>query len=334
MTTPQYRAERPAGRQLVLGIDVGGTKSAALLVDADDGVIGRGAAPTRHDEAAYGIVALARDVLDRAEVLAGDLTAVGVGLPGHVDPVAGTVALAVNLDGLPQPIASVVHEAFGAPCFIDHDARAAARWIARLDGGAHRGIGYVSIGTGISAGIVLDGVPVTGARGMAGEIGHLVAIPEGPLCVCGLRGCLEAVASGPAIARLADAATAADAFAAAAAGDARARAAVDEAVACLARAIRGLVLAFGLDDVVLGGGVAGAGAALMTPLLRALATERDASSLVRVVLANDVIRPHPADADAGAWGAVTVARDGLRGTPPAVEDREEVGRRDVTRQSG
>ena len=334
MTAARPGAAHAAERQLVLGIDVGGTKSAALLVDGDDRVIGRGAAPTRHDEAAYGIVALARDVLDRVEILPGDLAAVGVGLPGHVDPVAGTVALAVNLDGLPQPIASVVDEAFGVPCFIDHDARAAARWIARLDGGTHRGIGYVSIGTGISAGLVLDGVPVTGARGMAGEIGHVVAVPEGPLCVCGLRGCLEAVASGPAIARAAGTATAVDAFAAAAAGDARAVAAVDEAVACLARAVRGLVLGFGLDDVVIGGGVARAGTALMTPLLRALAAERDASSLVRVLLTSDVIRPHPADADAGAWGAVTVARDGLRRASRVVIDREEVGRRDVTRQSG
>ncbi len=335
MTTLRPRSGRPAGSSLVLGLDVGGTKSAALLVDDDDRVVGRAAAPTRHDAAAYGIVELARDILDRAEVLPGDLAAVGVGLPGHVDPAAGTVALAVNLDGLPQPIASVVEEALGVPCFIDHDARAAARWIARLDRGAHRSIGYVSIGTGISAGLVLDGVVVTGALGMAGEIGHLAAHPDGLLCLCGLHGCLETVASGPAIAREAGTMSAGDAFAAAAAGDARAQAAIAAATTHLARAIRGLVLTFGLDHVVVGGGVARAGAALMEPLLAVLAKERDESSLVRTLLADDVVRRQPADAEAGAWGAVTVARDGLRaGSSRGMSDREEVGRRDVTTQSG
>jgi glucokinase len=319
---------------LVLGVDVGGTKTAALLVDGEDRVIARGVTATRHDALGDGIVALARDVLLRAEVAPSDVTAVGVGIPGHVDPIAGTVELAVNVARLAQPVAGVVERAFEAPCFIDHDARAAARRLAEVYAGRHRSLAYVSIGTGISAGVVVDGRVLTGAAGMAGEIGHVVAVPDGPACACGLRGCLEAVASGPSIARIAGMASAADVFDAAASGDATARAVVRTAAAHLARGIRGLVLAFGLDLVVVGGGVARAGSTLMDPLLETLARERDASFVVRALLGPGVVRPQPADEDAGAWGAVTVARAGLRGRSDSIHPGgEEVERRDVTTQS-
>lgn len=324
----------PTGRQVVLGIDVGGTKTAALLVDGENCVLGAETTATRHDALGDGIVALARLVLGRAGLTADDVAAVGIGLPGHVDPVAGTVELAVNVARRSQPVAGFVGAVLGIPCFIDHDARAAARWLADLDAGRHRALAYVSVGTGISAGVVLDGRLLTGARNMAGEIGHVVAVPDGPRCVCGLHGCLESVASGPAIARLAGAPSAAEVFAAAADGDAEAQQVVDAAAAHLARAVRGLVLAFGLDLVVLGGGVARAGDRLMGPLLNALAAERAASFVVRELVADGVVRREPADPEAGTWGAVTVARAGLRDR--SLESRsggEEVERRDLTTQS-
>jgi predicted NBD/HSP70 family sugar kinase len=332
---------------VVLGVDVGGTKTAGLLADAHDTVLARVQSPAldvpiRPGGLGRAVVALARAALDEAGLGRDALAAVGIGLPGHVDVAAGTVGLAVNLTGLDEPIASDVAVALGVPCFIEHDARSAARWLAAEDAGDHRGLAYVSIGTGISAGIVVDGRVVSGAAGMAGEIGHVVADPDGPRCVCGLDGCLEAVASGPAIARAARASartggsllredpTTADVFAAAGRGDRIAVAIVEVAAAHLARAIRGLVLSFGLDLVVVGGGVSRAGDALMEPLLAAVARERAASPVVRAVLGDEVIRRRPADPEAGTWGAVTVARAGLR---DAERDREEVERRDVATQS-
>ncbi len=330
MTTVWQRLRDPDEPELVLGVDVGGTKTAALLVDRHDAVLAEVSAPTRRDALPTGIVALADEALAAAGLGRDALDAVGIGLPGHVDATTGIVRMAVNVDRGAQPIAALVAEALDAPTFIEHDARAAARWIAELDAGAHRALAYVSVGTGISAGIVLDGRVLTGARGMAGEIGHVVALPDGPLCACGLHGCLEAVASGPAIAAASGATTAIQAFAAAAAGDPRARAAIDGAAAHLARAVRGLVLGFGLDLVVVGGGVSRAGDAFMQPVLEAIARERDESIVVRAHVGEDVVRRRPADPDTATWGAVTVARTGLRDRTDARTGGEEVGRRDVT----
>jgi glucokinase len=343
VTTVWERLRDPAEPRLVLGVDVGGTKTAALLVDHDDAVRARTTAPTRPGALTEAIIAIGHAAMGAAGVRADEVGAIGIGLPGQVDPVAGTVGLAVNLVSLGQPIARQVEDALGIPTFIEHDARAAARWLSELDAATHRALGYVSIGTGIAAGVVLDGRLVTGAQGMAGEIGHVVAEPNGPECVCGLRGCLEAVASGPAIARearaaaatggttLSPTATTADVFRAASEGDPSGRRIVESVAAHLARGIRGLVLSFGLDLVIVGGGVARAGDALMEPLLAAVARERGASSVVRALLADGVVRRRPADPEAGTWGAVTVARAGLRDrSNPVDPGGEEVERRDAT----
>jgi predicted NBD/HSP70 family sugar kinase len=330
------RGDRP----VVLGVDVGGTKTAAILVDAvDDVVLATSVVPTRRDALVRSIGQLGRELLAEAGLEPTRLAAVGVGLPGSVDAAAGTVALAVNVDAREQPIAASVAADLGAPCFIEHDARAAARRLAVLDAGAHRALGFVSIGTGVSAGVVVDGQPMAGALGIAGEIGHVVADPDGPPCVCGLRGCLEAVASGPAIERQGRQAAVArradsvlspdcrtvDVFAAAATGDVAARAIVGAAAAHLARGIRGLALTFGLDLVIVGGGVARAGDALMGPLLEAIGRERSAAPIVAALLADGVVRARTADPDLGAWGAVTVARAGLASAPNTTEPSSPAG---------
>ncbi|HEY3523553.1 MAG TPA: ROK family protein [Candidatus Limnocylindrales bacterium] len=326
----------PGEPDLVVGVDVGGTKTAALVVDPSDVVLARDSAATDGTAIAEGIVKLVRSLVADAGLPIERIGAIGIGIPGHVDPIAGTIAQAVNMERGEQRIAGPVEDALGRPTFLEHDARAAARWLASLDPNGRASLAYVSVGTGISAGIVLDGRVVAGVGGIAGEIGHVVADPSGPVCVCGLRGCLEAVASGPAIARAGRTAASgsgrlgrdpstADVLAAAAAGDSAAVQVVDAAAGHLARAIRGLVLAFGVEQVVLGGGVARAGDALMEPLLAAIARERAASPLVRTALPDGVVRRQTADPEAGTWGAVAVARDGLA--------RKEVERRDVSPQA-
>lgn len=318
-----------------LGLDVGGTKIAALATDADGRVLGERTAPVDGAPLEQRIVVIARQLLDELRD-APPLCAVGVAVPGQVDPALGTLRLAVNLEARDLAIGPIVSAALGAPCFVEHDARAVAAWLHATGDG--RGLAYLSIGTGISAGIVVDGALVRGEDGLAGEIGHLVADPAGPACPCGLRGCLEAVASGPAIAASAAALmragatsdlpahpTTADVFAAARDGDTLAQRVVSDAAAHVARAVRGLVLAFGVQRVVVGGGVTRAGDAFMQPVLQALDGERMASALVQRALPRTAVELLASERNAGPLGAVAVARIGLART--LADERREVGSR-------
>ena len=194
--------------------------------------------------------------------------------------------MAVNLGITHLPLGSMLQAELGVPIFVEHDARAAALWLSRqaADGSAHApaSIAFLAIGTGISAGIVLDGAVLRGDNNFAGEVGHLVADPDGVVCACGLRGCLETIAAGPAIARqaaeaiaagrstiLSPDASAGDVFRAASAGDEVALEITDRVADHLARAIRSLALTLGVKRVVIGGGVAAAGPALLDPIRRA-----------------------------------------------------------------
>ena len=326
----------PMSTGTYLGLDVGGTKIAALATDADGRVLGERIAPVDGAPLEQRIVTIARQLLD--ELPDGPpLCAVGVAVPGQVDPALGTLRLAVNLEARDLAIGPLVSAALGAPCFVEHDARAVAAWLHATDEG-RRGLAYLSIGTGISAGIVVDGALVRGEDGLAGEIGHLVADPAGPACPCGLRGCLEAVASGPAIAASAAAAmrtgaasdlpahpTTADVFAAARGGDTLAQRVVSDAAAHIARAVRGLVLAFGVQRVVVGGGVTRAGDAFMQPVLQALDGERMASALVQRAIPRTAVELLASERNAGPLGAVAVARIGLGQLRS--DERREVGSR-------
>lgn len=307
---------------LTLGLDMGGTKVSALVVDDDDQALARFIVTTDVDDPIASLVAAAHGALDQVPGGRHRLRAAGISSPGHVDAARGVVRMAVNLRSGELPVARLVGEALGVPCFLDHDARATAMWLTRPPHG-EGSLGYLSVGTGVSAGIVIDGQPLRGDRGLAGEVGHFIAVPDGPLCGCGLNGCLEAVASGPSVAREAQDAvgrgepsslsatglTGEAVYAAAAAGDPLAVSITTTAGEHLARAVRAMALGYGLSRIVVGGGPTRAGTAFSGPLKQALMDERDASSLVRDSVPE--IELLPADSDATAWGAVTVARVGL-----------------------
>jgi len=315
---------------VVLGIDIGGTKTVAMVVDSADEILGRAERPTDRHAPLRVAVEVARAALADAGVADGSLRAVGVAVPGDVDARTGIVRLAVNLEAQDLPLGALLAEMLGAPCYVEHDARAAATWLAARPG-ATGDLAYLSIGTGIAAGVVLDGQSLAGDNGLAGEIGHCVADPDGPLCPCGSRGCLEAVASGPAVARAAQAAvdlgelsllrdrpagsviTAEDVYVAAARGDLLALQVTSAAAEAIARAVRSLVLSYGVTTVVIGGGPSRAGDAFTRPLRRALADERSASALVRRAFLSTV-EVLGADAQPASWGAITVARHGLHQT--------------------
>jgi glucokinase len=304
-------ATAPA-RGPVAGIDIGGTKIAVLVVDADGAVLGRATRSSSagdQDGAAEAIVACLDDALAASGLTRDDLHAVGVGVPGRVDPGAGTVTLAVNLGWYDFPLKEALEARLGRPVVIENDARAAA--IGLYERGVLGDLGdlaYLAVGTGIAAGVVLDGSLHRGARGMAGEIGHAIADTDGPTCTCGQQGCLEAFASGPAIARRAAAPSAEAVYDAAAAGDRAAQDLVEEVGRRLAWAIHLLVMTYDVERVVIGGGVSHAGAAFADPIHRELARLRAASPMAGALLPADIVAILPSEAEAGAWGAVAIAR--------------------------
>ena len=330
---------------LTIGIDVGGTKTACVVTDVADRIVFRDVVPTDKSALTSQIVGLAQRAInqvadDRAAdgSSSGPVSAIGVAIPGQVEPRRGTAELAVNLGAPGINLGSAVEEGTGLPCFVEHDARAAAAWVyERRDGGLMDGadLCYLSVGTGIAAGIVLGGRPLRGETGLAGEVGHVVVDPQGSKCPCGSTGCLETVAAGPAIARqarqavaagrstsLTSQATVVDVFEAATEGDEVANEITTQLGEHLARTVRDLVLTLGIQRIVIGGGVAGGGDALLAPIKEALHRERQNSPLVETAFADASLELLPPDLEPGARGAAAIARQRM-----SAQQREEVAER-------
>lgn len=307
---------------LTVGIDVGGTKTSCVVTDQDDQLLMHEVEPTHAEQLPEQLAALVQRAVERIAADArGTIAAVGVAVPGRVETHSGRIALAVNLGGRDLDLGRQLERSLGLPCFVEHDARAAAIWVNAQDSAA-ADLAYLAVGTGISTGIVLNGRVLRGANGLAGEIGHVNAEPGGAPCACGLRGCLEVVAAGPHIARLAREAvasgrrttlnaeaTAADVFRAAAAGDGLAIEIAAGVAERLARAIRALVLTLGVNHIVIGGGVAAAGDALLGPVLAAIDAERAASPLVDAAFREANVELLSPQTEAGARGAAAIARE-------------------------
>lgn len=333
---------------VVVGVDIGGTKTAILVCAPDGTVLARSVAPTAvgsPDRAADAIASLVASALDEANVAAHDVAALGVGVPGRVDRESGHVTLAINLHWHDLPLGPRLEARLGIPTVLENDVRAAALGVHRRRVfGSVESLALLAIGTGIAAGVVLDGVLHRGANGLAGEIGHVILEPDGLPCACGNRGCFETVAAGPAILSRTLAGRAArgngrghdqpapavpDAvavFAAAAGGDDVAKEVVESAGRAIAWGIHLLALAYDVERIVIAGGVSHAGAAFMAPIRRELDRYREASPLAAEILLPNLVQLLPAGADAGAWGAVTVARESLdAGRVVAMAYRREVG---------
>jgi glucokinase len=188
----------------VLGIDLGGTKLALALGDAQGRVTARLRRPTEPSGDATAdiarIVADARRLLAEAGMGPADLVAVGVSAPGPVDPVRGEIVQPPNLPGWGRvPLREQLGSALGAPVRIENDANAAALAEWRLGAGqGYEDLVYLTMSTGVGGGLVLGGRLHPGRLGNAGEIGHLPVEWDGEPCACGLRGCLEAYVGGAA----------------------------------------------------------------------------------------------------------------------------------------
>lgn len=188
-------------------IDLGGTKIYSAVVTGDDTVAGEDLRPTNPEAGQAAIisamVASLAAAAERAGIGLDELCGAGVAAPGPVDAMRGNLMNPPNLPGWGDvALGAILSERLKLPIVVENDANAAAmgEYLAGAGRGA-RSLIYVTVSTGIGGGIVLDGRLYRGSDGAAGEIGHMVIRPAGPLCGCGNRGCLEAVASGTALAR-------------------------------------------------------------------------------------------------------------------------------------
>jgi glucokinase len=190
----------------VIGVDVGGTKVAAGLVDADGAIRSQVRGSMIANQGAAAGLEAVKAVIDQVSRSANGhdaIRAIGICSPGPLDPKLGVV---INPPNLPCwrnfHLASEISRIYGVPVKVDNDANAAALAEALWGAGrGYRNVFYATIGTGIGTGIVFDGHIYHGRTGAAAEGGHMTIDYRGPRCGCGKPGCIEALASGPAIAR-------------------------------------------------------------------------------------------------------------------------------------
>ncbi len=316
---------------VVVALDVGGTGIKCALVDVAGQVRRSERHATRRERGPDAVVATILEVAD-ALVQSADAAglrarAAGVVTPGVIDEAAGVAAWSANLGFRDVPLRELVADRLGLPAALGHDVRAGGLAEARLGAGrGYRHVLVVPIGTGIAAAHVVDGVVFAGAHGAAGEIGHIVVRPDGPVCGCGLRGCLESIASASAVARryahiidIGQSGTnqrsgmgpyrpasigARQVAELAAAGDPVARGVWREAIDALADGLLTGVALFDPEVIVVGGGLAEAGDVLLVPLrdaLRSRLTFHREPALLRAALGDE----------AGCIGAGLIALDTL-----------------------
>jgi predicted NBD/HSP70 family sugar kinase len=301
-----------------VGVDIGGTKTAAVAVTPTGEIVQKLRLPTVRgalgvvDTAARAVTELAA----RIGVEPGEFTSIGVGIPGQVEPETGRVTHAVNLAVDDLEFGSELSSRLGLLVAVENDVNAAALGVYQLlaDESTHS-MAYLNLGTGLAAGLVLDGRLWRGSRGAAGEIGHIPIDPNGPLCPCGQRGCIEVLASGSAVARqwpAADARPVQELFEAAERGDASAIEVKHGLVNNIAAAVRILVLTVDVDTVVLGGGISSLGETLRAAVGSVLEEWSAASPFLASLELASRVRLAPADYPSAAVGAALV---GVAGTP-------------------
>ena len=293
--------DRPVS--LHLGLDLGGTNVKAAVLDGSSHVLAAESCPTGAsdgpDAVLERVAALGRSVAAPF----GEPASAGLALPGHFDAERGTSSLLPNLlgDWNGRPVAGPVGASLGLPVALVNDVRALT--LAELRLGAGRGardLVCIALGTGVGGGVVIGGRLHLGL-GHAGEIGHTTVDPDGPLCGCGNRGCLDRMAGADAIALAAGHPTVAAAAEAARAGDAVARAAFARAGVHVGRVLAGAVVLLWPERVVVGGGVADAGDVLFEPLRAELRRRACVAPEIPVVAAE--LGAHAGAVGAALWGA-------------------------------
>ncbi|WP_298010101.1 ROK family protein [Anaerolinea sp.] len=303
-----------------IAVDIGGTQlRAALYPEGEQKAVSQKRIPTqaRDQSAVDRLLELIKTVLPAH----GKVKAIGMAAPGPLNPKTGILYAAPNIPGwVNLPLAQIVQDRFKIPTLLGNDANLAA--MGEWKFGAGRGyqhLLYMTVSTGIGGGVIEDGKLLLGYKGLAAEIGHITVDPSGPLCGCGQRGHLEALASGTAIARyvteqlargvpssMAELSTvsARDVSLAAEQGDPLAREALAWAGGYLGRAIADFLHLFNPQIVIIGGGVSRSGKYLLDPLREAIA----AYVISPEYLHGLVVTTASLGDDAGLLGALALAQ--------------------------
>ncbi len=259
-----------------IGIDLGGTNTAAGLVDENGRIIDRESVktnlPTNLDRIAGDIISLCTALMSRNGLGNADIASVGVGVPCTANKQTGWMEDADHLGFSGGPLQSRLREALQLPVYIENDANAAA--LGEFLGGGYEGDSFilVTLGTGVGGGIILGGKLITGINNAAGEVGHMAIHMDGEPCGCGSYGCFEAYASASALIRHAREATGEDiteakeVFDRAAAGEQVFVHLLDEYTTHVSVGLANLINIFGPAYICIGGGVSHAGDALLLPV--------------------------------------------------------------------
>jgi glucokinase len=291
---------------MIIGVDLGGTKILTALADSKGNIISTAKIDTLADlgqkQVINNIIRSINMALKQAKVPMSRISKIGIGAPG---PILGR-AIIVSPPNLPGwinvNIKSLLHKKLKKTIYIENDANAAAFGEFCFGAGkGFRNLVYITLSTGIGGGIIIDGRIYTGSIGTAGEIGHMVIDPKGPRCGCGNRGCLEALAAGPAIAKMAGKKNALEAELAARKGDKRAIKAINTAAKYIGIGIGNLNNILNPDIFVIGGGVSNMGRLLLDPVkswARKYSMEASRKSLIIV--------PAKLKNEAGVMGAIAI----------------------------
>ena len=270
-----------------VGIDVGGTGLKAGVVDENGKMLSKVSCPTGV-ERGYGPVikdmaSLALKAIEESGVPMEEVHSIGIGIPGILDPRTGIVPFCTNLGWHRVPLIEEMHKYIDKPILVDNDATVAA--LAESVAGACAGVKnsvFLTLGTGVGGGIVLDGKVYSGPHGVASELGHMIVVVDGEECTCGNHGCWERYASATALIRLGheavkrhpdsvmaargDELNAKDVTDAARAGDPAAVEAFDRYTYYLAVGMVNIINFFDPEIIAVGGGVSGAGEFLLEPV--------------------------------------------------------------------
>lgn len=329
----------------VVAVDLGGTKVRAALADGVGNILARASAPTEARRGPDAVIDKIAGLVQ--EVMAGvprlQVHAAAVAAPGPLDSDAGIVLSPPNLPGWSDvPLAYRLMERLEIPFRVENDAKTAA--LGEYTFGQYRGVrnmAYLTVSTGIGGGVICDGRLLRGYRGLATEIGHMIIDPKGPECTCGNRGCLEALASGTAIARDAirvvsaglptvmdemvegkpEDITAEIVVRAAVLGDAAAMEIMRRVTVSLGIGVANVMHLYSPEIVIIGGGVSRAGEQLLFEPVRQAAQERIMQPYRRQLR----VLPATLGDDAGLLGAAALALEGADGSSRSQASGQEAG---------
>ncbi len=287
-----------------IGVDVGGTNIACGVVDENGKIVARSKVKTRgfgvsstspapYEQVLESIKIAVREACANAEISVDKAGSIGIGCPGLCNSESGVVEYSNNLGFVNVPLKADIEAVFGLPVYLENDANAAA--FGEFTAGAAKGAKsavVITLGTGVGAGIVIDGKIYRGANFAGGEIGHTVIVVDGAPCTCGRRGCFEAYSSATGLVRMTEEAAEKNldtiipkiikedgkisgrtAFKAMRRGDAVGKEVTERYIKYLACGVANVINTFQPDILCIGGGVCNEGEALLNPLKAAVAKE-------------------------------------------------------------